>query len=99
MLLGYYVKRQSLDLREEFGPTCSSGVSFIPDIACVNEIRYGWLGRGNEGEGAWRIDKNGDAYVCEIYPKGHNEPILVRSSLAELDKHLYASPEEAAKEL
>lgn len=100
MLTGYYIMRRGLNLQEEFGPTEREGVSLIPDgIAVINEIRYRWLGRGNEGSGNWSIDVNGEEAICEIYPKGSSKPLIVKSSLKDLSNHLYSTAEEAAKEL
>jgi hypothetical protein len=99
MLTGYYVMRRSLNLKEEFGPTEKEGVSLIPNgIAFINEIRYSWLGRGNEGDGSWSINVNGEEAICEIYPKGSTRTVIVKSSLKDLSNHLYSTTEEAAKE-
>ena len=100
MLTGYYVARRDMDLQEEFGPTKKAGVSLIPGgIAYINEVRYSWLGRGNEGVGNWSVSPSGEEAICEIYPKGSSHPIIVKSTLKDLSNHLYSTPEEAAKEL
>lgn len=100
MLTGYYVVRRALDLEEEFGPTKKVGVSLIPHrISLINEVRYSWLGRGNEGAGNWSTNPNGEEAVCEIFPYGFKHPIIVKSSLKDLSNHLYSTPEDAAKEL
>jgi len=94
----YYVARRAMALDNEFGPTEKAGVSSIGAIARVDEVKYSWLGRGNEGDGRWSPGATGDETVCEVYCKGCSSPVIIKSSLADLPNHLYLTIEGAINE-
>ena len=98
MPTGYYVARRAMKLDDEFGPTEKAGVSLVCGISRIDEVKYSWLGIGNEGKGRWSPGTTGEVTVCEIYCKGVASPVIVLSTLENLNEHLYLSAAEAANE-
>lgn len=95
----FYVVHGTIDREEELAPFKGIGICRIAKPSLIEEVSLRWVGYGNEGRGRWTEDKLGEHVLCSIPIPGRKEPIYLNCDLAHLDNHLYATYEEAYKEL
>jgi len=94
----YYVVRRVLDQTEELAPFKGVDIVMISEPDLVEEVKFNWVGQGNEGQGLWNQCEYGDAIACKLHVRG-KEPILVTCTLKELSGHLHETYEDALYEL